>query len=43
VIVFALTTTAFIAAACDDPSLLNQSMGVSTDEGNVILHIVLCP
>lgn len=43
VIVFALTATAFIAAACDDPDLLNQSVGVSIDEGNVIVHIVLCP
>ena len=43
VIVFALTATAFIAAACDDPGLLNQSVGASIDEGNVIVHIVLCP
>jgi hypothetical protein len=43
VIVFALTATAFIAAACDDPGLLNQSVGASIDKGNVIVHIVLCP
>jgi hypothetical protein len=41
--VFALTATAFIAAACDDPYLLNQSVGASIDEGNVIVHIALCP
>lgn len=43
VIAFALTATLLFAASCDDPQVVNQSLGASIDDGNVVLHIVLCP